>query len=1518
MIQRTLSLRVLTISVVLAVAGGGAALVVQRWQVSRTAKLFLAHAQKQEQGENWLKAAEYLERYLRLQPDDASVRERMATTFSQGAVTLPQKRQAVNLHFRALGASAGGNEVRLRERLAELLIETGRQIEAEQEARRVLAAEPANARAQRALALALWKQVADGSLAGKRTGQVGVVRAVLKARDQNPADVDLAIVAGTLYREYAAVVSVEFPALTADERRQLADESLDKVVAAGKADQKAWLARHLYRRQYGLEGADADLAQALAIAPDDPAVLMTAAADELRRAQTAAGEAAQDARTHYAKAKELYRRLTDRKDVPQAPEWHLGLGEAHLGLTDVDAALTSWRKGAKHFEQPTVVAHFQSRIADTLLAHQRYGEAESILKGLDALIDGLDASVPRERRTALRQAHDLRRATWYLAQNQPLAAVQPLRDVIARLGSSDVKSDAPLQAWLKLGQAYGDMGEWLEAAGAYDRAAVLAPNLAAAHAAAAHAWLLAGRPDLASERAEEAIAHGAPYTAWISLAAAQTQVQAALPPVQQSWSRCEQALDALDQAPPQALGDSPWKIALVRADYLVARWQAAGQSERGQAEALAVLQAAENRHPGDAAFLATLVPYYQQLGAASEADRTLARLQQLPTAGVQAAAAAARLAVQRKEFSRAKQLLESAAKSQPATAGAVLRSELIGVALAQRDFPLARSLLVRQHQDQPHHLLTIRRLAELDLETGNLAGLAEWEQKLAAIRPAGQALAGYYRTCLLLVSATSSEDPKLQAALTEQAQVTAQRPSWPEAISLRGMIEQRLGRLEAAAQAYEQAIELGERRMLVFEQLIGLLDQLNRPVDCEKYLSRLAVQVPLSQRLTELAGMHQVRTERPEEAVAIARQRVDRQPGDALARIWLGRLLAITGQPAHAQQEFQKAIELAPEDVRSWSGLFAFQLRRGEKELARKTLDQLVERVQLEPAQRNFVLGQGHELIGDLAEAERHYREAARRSPESGAVHLRLAGLLLRSDPMQAERSLLRALEVDPKSVVARRMLAVLLASRGGEEDMIRVEALLAETGSGERIASEDRRLKALLLAQKGGTKNLARAVKLLEELIDRGVGVGPSDHLILAQLTEALGRLSADPKEKDARFKAAREQLELIAFRSEAEPPHLSALIGFLLRHQQTEDAGDWLNKLEAKLAAAPRDRADAIAQLVSLRLQHGSAAGCGPWLDRLDRLAANPLQHLALQARWLAASGRGAEIEGVVEPRGQQLLAAAPGEKQRQKLQRELGDVYFGVSQFQAAERWYRLVEAADPAQFHLVASALAKQGKIGQAIDHCQAAAATDTTSQPAIVIAAVLVDNAPTPQDFQRAEPILVRALAQFGSEEKLLHAVGVLRIMQGRYDESRELFEKVHAINPKNVPAINNLAQLKGEDEDPAKRQEALKLIDMAIDISGAEADLLDTKGAILVYDGRSEQAVSLLEAAARSAGSDPRHSFHLAVAYHHTNRPLEARTQLQSALDRQLESQVLTPTDRRLLDELKNTLTPGSQAVDRP
>src|SRR4029078_9321645 len=111
----------------------------------------------------------------------------------------------------------------------------------------------------------------------------------------------------------------------------------------------------------------------------------------------------------------------------------------------------------------------------------------------------------------------------------------------------------------------------------------------------------------------------------------------------------------------------------------------------------------------------------------------------------------------------------------------------------------------------------------------------------------------------------------------------------------------------------------------------------------------------------------------------------------------------------------------------------------------------------------------------------------------------------------------------------------------------------------------------------------------------------------------------------------------------------------------------------------------------------------------------------------------------------------------------------------------------------------------------------------------------------------------------------LYGVGMLRVLEDRYSDAMGLLKQVIKLNPRHVPALNNLAMLLAETEET--RKEGLALVERAIAHRGHQPTLLDTKGTILLWSGKTQDAVTLLEAAARGSATDPRHSFHLALAY---------------------------------------------------
>ncbi len=609
-----------------------------------------------------------------------------------------------------------------------------------------------------------------------------------------------------------------------------------------------------------------------------------------------------------------------------------------------------------------------------------------------------------------------------------------------------------------------------------------------------------------------------------------------------------------------------------------------------------------------------------------------------------------------------------------------------------------------------------------------------------------------------------------------------------------------------------------------------------------------------------------VERDQPERAEQVARRAVEQRPQDPIAWMWHGQMLALNKQLEAAETAFRKATEMAPDDVRVWNALFSFYGRSGKREQALESLQKLAATPKLSPDQRAFALGQGYELLGDAKQAETNYREAARLAPQSVPIQMQLANFYLRRGNPAAERTLRDVLKLDAENHTTRRALATLLATRGGDEAWQEALQLLERTGAKQEVATLDRRLQAVLWSQRPGAENLAKARQILERLVTDPKQVTDGDRLLLAQLYTREGELlGLTPDQRQGKLQLAKQQYLTLVARASPQPAQLSAYIDFLLRQKQADEAAQWVK--------------------------------------RLTEVASEDLRSVALRARLLQQQGRSSEIEPLVEGRADELLKNLTTAEQKSQLYRAVGSLYATAQQYSAAERWYRRLAESVPEGFAPLATVLARQGRVAEAVRVCAEAAKSIPSAQPAIALASLLANSEAKPLDFQLAEPVFTAALGKDQANADLFSALATLRIVQGQPEDAASLYREVLRLRPNDVLAMNNLACLLAEQT--AGREEALQHITRAIELSGPQAMLYDSKGTILVYGGRAQEAITFLEAAAAVPDADPRFHFHLAAAYHQTENLDKARVEFEKARDGQLDKQILTETDRRLLAEMQ-------------
>jgi tetratricopeptide (TPR) repeat protein len=104
------------------------------YQLKRTAEAFSERAAQLEEDRDWRTAAEYLDRYRRLRPDDDAAIIKLARTYDQAvAASSGNLDRAVQLYFQAIGTASASSQANvtaelpeLRCRLAELSLQLGR------------------------------------------------------------------------------------------------------------------------------------------------------------------------------------------------------------------------------------------------------------------------------------------------------------------------------------------------------------------------------------------------------------------------------------------------------------------------------------------------------------------------------------------------------------------------------------------------------------------------------------------------------------------------------------------------------------------------------------------------------------------------------------------------------------------------------------------------------------------------------------------------------------------------------------------------------------------------------------------------------------------------------------------------------------------------------------------------------------------------------------------------------------------------------------------------------------------------------------------------------------------------------------------------------------------------------------------------------------------------------------------------------------------------------------------------
>jgi Flp pilus assembly protein TadD len=283
------------------------------------------------------------------------------------------------------------------------------------------------------------------------------------------------------------------------------------------------------------------------------------------------------------------------------------------------------------------------------------------------------------------------------------------------------------------------------------------------------------------------------------------------------------------------------------------------------------------------------------------------------------------------------------------------------------------------------------------------------------------------------------------------------------------------------------------------------------------------------------------------------------------------------------------------------------------------------------------------------------------------------------------------------------------------------------------------------------------------------------------------------------------------------------------------------------------------------------------------------------------LKARKREPELLSLLESRGRQ-------------VQDQIGQVaalldHYGFTK--QAEEAYRTYVARDPKQPEralALAVFLAHQDRVSEAMEILKKA--WSTCRREYVAAAALPLYDAPSVDPVGKAQikAWLEEAIQQRPEAAPLEPKLGTLLYKEGRFDEAEAVFRQTLAHEPDNAESLNNLAWELVRRE-PSKSDEALELINRAVQVHGNIPNLVETRGVVLIRANQVDQALRDLRIARVGNPASPSIALHLAWALLASGNTGEAHKEFQEAERLGLKAKTVDPLSRKAIDMLRQALT---------
>ncbi len=414
-------------------------------------------------------------------------------------------------------------------------------------------------------------------------------------------------------------------------------------------------------------------------------------------------------------------------------------------------------------------------------------------------------------------------------------------------------------------------------------------------------------------------------------------------------------------------------------------------------------------------------------------------------------------------------------------------------------------------------------------------------------------------------------------------------------------------------------------------------------------------------------------------------------------------------------------------------------------------------------------------------------------------------------------------------------------------------------------VSDEDRREKAQILAKRGGGRARRQALEILTRLERQGAS-SSEDRSLLAELYRAEGDWP----------RAKREMQHLIV--GQAPASLLAGYLECLLAGGDRDEATDTLQRLEQLEPEADRT----LRLKVRLLLTAGKAAAAVQAMDHWVQDANEPALHF--------------QRLGVVAEICDE-AANRPG---------QAADIRVLLSS--KAEAALRHWTATEPVAGLRLAPLLCRLGQTDAAIDVFEQACGSAAPSAISAAIDRLVHSTQLTVPQLSRIRAALDQVERNSGAPPVWI-SQALLASLAGDYRQAEALYRRTLNAEPRHLQALENLALVRALAD--GQQDEALNLVNQAVQAAGPSAELLELRGTIELAAGRLQPAQEDLENALADLPSGSVH-FHLAQLWTAKRDIKRAKAAMDEARQLGLNLSAIHPLEQGTYQRLSEELTEWS------